>query len=168
MNTSVKILGVTALMALSAATSWVLAKSSESEYREIPHEMLMRIEESDQAFIDQNLGLIAEHMAEDFEWHVINADGETLMVSGREKTLKRMEAFFTMDTGWTNADVHRFGHLNNIFVQIEVDYFDTPKGKKVVPTLNVYEMKDGQRWREWKYYPAQEKGPMSVDADPDA
>ncbi|MDP6414624.1 MAG: nuclear transport factor 2 family protein [Gammaproteobacteria bacterium] len=154
MKTAVKTLIVIGLMALTATTSWVLAKDSRPDYREIPPEMLAQIEASDKAFMEKNLNVIAEHMAEDFEWHVVNADGEKLMVSGRTETLQRLEGFFTMDTGWTNADVHRLGYLGNIFVQIEVDYYDTPDGKKTVPSLSVYEMKDGQRWREWKFYPA--------------
>lgn len=155
MNVAMRIPIVTGLMILAATTSWVLAKDSQTNYREIPPDLLALIEASDKAFMEQNIDVIAEHMAEDFEWHVVNAEGEKLMVSGRTETLKRLEGFFTMDTGWTNADVHRLGYLGNIFVQIEVDYYDTPDGKKVVPTLSVYEMKNGQRWREWKFYPAE-------------
>lgn len=46
-------------------------------------------------------------------------------------------------------------HLNfgNLFVQVEVDRFETPEGPKTIRSLNIYEMKDGKRWREWKFYP---------------
>jgi len=155
METALKITIVTGLMIFTATTSWVLAKESQTNYREIPPDLLTLIEASDKAFMEQNIDAIAEHMSEDFEWHIVNAEGEKLMVSGRAETLQRIERFFTMDTGWTNADVHRLGYLGNIFVQIEVDYYDTPDGRKTVPTLSVYEMKNSQRWREWKFYPAE-------------
>ena len=146
---------VVSLLVATAMTSWSLATSDEPNYREIPPDVLARIEESDQAFMQKDLDTIAGHLAEDFSWYMIGADGPKQMVSGRANTLERLSAFFAGDSGWTDAEVYRLGGLGNIFVQVEVDHFDTPEGPKTVRTLTVYEMKGDKRWREWKFYPVE-------------
>jgi len=143
---------------VSTAVTLVGASAQAGEdmnYQEYPADALARIEASEQAFIDKDLEMLAGELAEDFTWYKIDAEGPKQMVAGRDATLEILNLFFSDDGGWEGADVHRLGYLGNLFVQVEIDRFTTPDGPKVVRSLNVYEMKDGKRWREWKFYPSE-------------
>ena len=131
------------------------AAEDEIDYQVYPPAALERIETSEQAFRDKDLEFLAGDLDEDFTWYKIDAQGPQQMVSGRDATLELLTMFFINDGGWQGADVHRLGHLGNLFVQVEIDRYETPKGPKSVRSLNIYEMKDGKRWREWKFYPAE-------------
>jgi limonene-1,2-epoxide hydrolase len=139
-------------LAMTAMASTATAEDTVN-YHEYPTEALARIEASEKAFVDKDLDTLAGDLAEDFTWYKIDAEGPKQMVSGREATLELLNVFFTNDGGWQDADVHRLGHLGNLFVQVEVDRFITPDGPKTIRSLNIYEMKGGKRWREWKFYP---------------
>ena len=145
-------------IALWAAVTLVCASvqaGEEVNYQEYPADALARIEASEQAFIDKDLDMLAGELTEDFTWYKIDAQGPKQMVAGREATLELLNVFFADDGGWQGADVHRLGHLGNLFVQVEIDRFITQDGPKTVRSLNIYEMKDGKRWREWKFYPSE-------------
>jgi hypothetical protein len=155
MSISICARNVFQIIAMSAAL--LIASSTQAgedvNYHEYPVDALARIEASEKAFIDQDLELLASDLAEDFTWYKIDAEGPKQMVTGRAATLELLNVFFSDDGGWEGADVHRLGHLGNLFVQVEIDRFTTPDGPRVVRSLNIYEMKDGKRWREWKFYP---------------
>lgn len=140
---------------LTTALAMQCVQAAEPDYRSYPPEALARILESEQAFRDRNLEFLAGDLDEAFTWYKIDAQGPQQMVAGRDATLQLLEAFFSADGGWQGADVHRLGHLGNLFVQIEIDRYETPDGPKTVRSLNIYEMKNGKRWREWKFYPAE-------------
>jgi hypothetical protein len=142
-----------AACALGAVSATLPASDETVNYQEYPAEALARIEASEKAFMAKDIDTLANDLAEDFTWYKIDADGPQQMVSGRDATLELLNVFFTEDGGWTGADVHRLGYLGNLFVQVEVDRFETPEGSKTIRSLNIYEMKDGKRWREWKFYP---------------
>jgi len=130
-----------------------LVQADEPDYQHYPAEALARIEASEKAFIAKDLAVLAKDLEEDFTWYKIDAEGPKEIVKGRDATLELLKVFFAQDGGWQGADVHRLGYLGNLFVQVEVDRFETPDGPKTVRSLNIYEMKDGKRWREWKFYP---------------
>lgn len=142
-----------------AMTSFVIfeaiAVEEDVNYHEYPAEALERIEASERAFMDNDIDTLAKDLTEDFTWYKIDDEGPKEMVSGRQETLELLRVFFSDDGGWEGADVHRLGHLGNLFVQVEIDRFSTPEGPKTVRSLNIYEMKDGKRWREWKFYPSE-------------
>jgi hypothetical protein len=42
-------------------------------------------------------------------------------------------------------------------VQVEDDTYETKTGRSTVRTLNLYEFKDGKRWRNWKFFPVEDR-----------
>ena len=141
-------------IALTALVTVVQA-GEDINYQEYPADALARIEASEQAFMTGDIETLTGDLAEDFTWYKIDAEGPKAMVTGRAATLELLKEFFTNDGGWEGADVHRLGYLGNLFVQVEVDRFSTPDGPKIIRSLNIYEMKNGKRWREWKFYPSE-------------
>jgi hypothetical protein len=138
--------------------AWAISLAATDEvvnYQQIPADMLAGIEATEAAFLAKDLDAVAVDLAEDYSWYKIDAEGPQQMVSGKPATLELLNQFFSNDGGWADAEVHRLGYLGNIFVQVEVDHFDSPEGRKTVRSLNIYELKDGKRWREWKLYPSE-------------
>ncbi len=143
-------------LALLLASATLLPAAEETpNYQQIPAGMLAGIEATEAAFLAKDLDTVAKDLADDYSWYKINAEGPQKMVDGKEATLELLNQFFTNDGGWADAEVHRLGYLGNIFVQVEVDHFNTPDGTKTVRSLNIYELKNGKRWREWKMYPSE-------------
>jgi hypothetical protein len=143
------------LILLYAWASSLPAAQDEINYHQIPDDMLAGIEVTEAAFLAKDLDKVAVDLADDYSWYKIDAEGPQKMVDGKEATLQLLTQFFANDGGWSDAEVHRLGYLGNMFVQIEVDHFNTPDGPKTVRSLNIYELKNGKRWREWKLYPSE-------------
>jgi limonene-1,2-epoxide hydrolase len=137
----------------AAAIANLTVATGTTDYTRIPPDMLAGIEVTEAAFMAKDLDAVAKDLAEDYSWYKIDDQGAQQMVSGRAATLELLNQFFSNDGGWAEPEVHRLGYLGNIFVQVEVDHFDTPEGRKTIRSLNIYELKDGKRWREWKFYP---------------
>ena len=147
-----------AAMGLILICTWAISLAAAEDtvnYQQIPADMLAGIEATEAAFLAKDLDTVAKDLADDYSWYKIDAEGPQKIVDGKEATLELLNQFFTNDGGWADAEVHRLGYLGNIFVQVEVDHFNTPEGPKTVRSLNIYELKDGKRWREWKFYPSE-------------
>lgn len=143
--------GLAGALALGVAGGFALAKSED--FSAIPDEMLTLIEKAETAFIDQDATAVGPYLAEDYSWYQVNDEGPKLMIQGRNETVALLEGFFG-NNDWTESDVQRLGMLDNILVQVEIDHFGEGDNARTVRSLNIYEFKDGLRWREWKFYPA--------------
>lgn len=136
--------------ALLAAVGAVAA--GKTSYRDIPREFLVIIEAAEGAFNDKNAEAIAPYLAEDYSWYQVTPAGAKEAIRGRDATVALLKKFYQADT-WVESDFERLGMVGNILVQVEEDtVLEGGKPVKKV-TLNLYEFKDGKRWREWKFFP---------------
>lgn len=144
-------LGIAGALILGTAGGLALAKTEN--FAEIPPAMLALIEKAEIAFVDQDAAAVGPYLAEDYSWYQVNEAGAKLMIRGRDQTVELLQGFFG-NNDWTDSDVQRLGMLDNILVQIEIDHFGEGDSARTIRSLNIYEFKDGLRWREWKFYPA--------------
>jgi ketosteroid isomerase-like protein len=109
------------------------------------------ISPGENAFMNRDAAGAAASVAEDFSWWMVGEDGPKQVVAGREATMKLISRFF----GATNFDskVYRLGLVGNILVQVEVDTLQTERGPVEKTSLELYEFRDGKRWREWRFAP---------------
>lgn len=128
-----------------------------NRYTRIPAEALELIAAGERAFAEQDADASGAYLAEDYSWYHVTAEGPKRIISGRDKTVELLESFFN-DDSWRESEVHRLGMLDNILVQVEIDRIVTEDGPETRRSITVYEFKDGMRWREWKFYPAENSG----------
>jgi len=148
-------IGATLLtIALQSFASQHTRQTADNPYRDIPPDIIEMIEAAEIAFMNQDAEGVRQHLTEDFTWYQVGPEGAKQTVSGREETVELLSSFFGSDS-WTESEVHRLGMLGNILVQVEVDTFLRDGAPVQMETLSVYEFRDGKRWREWKFYPAQ-------------
>jgi hypothetical protein len=142
---------VAAALLAGAASGYALAKSED--FATIPTDMLTLIEKAETAFVEQDAASVGPYLAEDYAWYQVNEAGAQLMIQGRDKTVALLEGFFG-NNDWTDSDVQRLGMLDKILIQVEIDHFGAGETARTIRSLNIYEFRDGLRWREWKFYPA--------------
>lgn len=143
--------GLGGALLLGIAGGFALAQTAD--FADIPADTLALIERAEVAFMDQDAAAVGPYLAEDYAWYQVNDEGPKLMVQGRDQTIALLEGFFG-NNDWTDSDVQRLGMLDNILVQVEIDHFGEGDSRRTIRSLNIYEFKDGLRWREWKFYPA--------------
>ena len=143
--------GLAGALLLGAIAGFAFAKSED--FAAIPPDTLALIEKAEVAFIDQDAAAVGPYLAEDYAWYQVNDEGPKLMIQGRDQTVALLEGFFG-NNDWSDSDVQRLGMLDNILVQVEIDHFGEGETRRTIRSLNIYEFKDGLRWREWKFYPA--------------
>jgi len=141
--------------ALAADTRTYEATDPGNKYTTIAPQALDVIAAGEAAFADQDAIAAGSFLAEDYSWYHITDEGPVKMISGREKTVELLKTFF-QDDSWQESEVHRLGMLDNILVQVEIDTLLTDSGPEVRRSITIYEFKDGERWREWKFYPSDE------------
>ncbi len=143
-----------AVVLLAGGSAFATVKRS---YRDVPTAFLPVIEAAEQAFNDKRAAALADYLADDYSWWQVTPEGPREAVRGRDATVALIGKFFSSDT-WVASDFERLGMVGNILVQVEEDTV-LEAGKPVTKvTLNVYEFRNGQRWREWKFFP-QGEGP---------
>lgn len=142
--------GLAGALLLGIAGGFALARSEN--FAEIPPDMLALIEKAEVAFVDQDAAAVGPYLAEDYAWYQVNDAGPKLMIQGRDETVTLLQGFFG-NNDWSDSDVQRLGMLDNILVQVEIDHFGDGESGRTIRSLNIYEFKDGLRWREWKFYP---------------
>jgi hypothetical protein len=139
-----------------ASTTRVLGDKEARKFREIPRSMLDVIEAGEGAFDRRDAKAVIPYLHDDYSWYIVDGKGAQLAVKGKESTEKLLQQFFTQGQ-WYDSKVYRMGMVGNILVQVEIDDVGTPQGRTTKTTLNLYEFKDGKRWREWKFVPIEEK-----------
>jgi hypothetical protein len=141
---------VTLALTLSvAAAAYAVAARS---YREVPNDFLPIIEAAEQAFNERKAEAIGPYLAEDYSWWQVTPAGPREAVRGRAATLALIGKFYQADT-WVSSGFERLGMVGNILVQVEEDIvLEAGQPVKKI-TLNLYEFRNGLRWREWKFFP---------------
>ena len=140
-------------IALAADTRTYEPTDPDNKYTKIVPEALKVIAAGEAAFADQDAAAAGSYLAEDYSWYHITEEGPVQMISGRQKTVELLETFF-QDDSWQGSEVHRLGMLDNILVQVEIDTLQTDSGPEVRRSITIYEFRNGERWREWKFYPS--------------
>jgi len=152
---------VAAFIAGAVATPLVSSLAEQAytwgeAYRQIPADYQQMIDASELAFMKRDVEAAGASLTDDFSWYRVTGEGPELMVRGREATMERLRTFFASPTWTTNdSEVHRLGMVGNILVQVEIDTLNLGQGPVRQTSLHIYEFRDGKRWREFAFYPAQ-------------
>jgi ketosteroid isomerase-like protein len=141
--------------ALAATTVKTRVVADTSRFSVIPADVLAMIEKGEADFLARDAAKLADAITEDFTWYRVGPDGPLLAVQGREATVRMLSQFFTVDApGGFESQVYRLGMVGNILVQVEVDRYESATEGKVEKTsLELYEFRDGRRFREWRFTP---------------
>jgi len=111
------------------------------------------IRESERAFMARDIEGAIRNLDENYVMYEISEAGPEERISGKENVRRTLGQFFDSNTSWVDSEVDKWGLLDNILVQVEYDSFETEDGLKTIPTLVVFEHRDGKRWREWRFRP---------------
>ncbi len=111
------------------------------------------IASSEAAFMQRDIEGAIANLDEDYVLYDIREDGAQARMRGKENVRAILGQFFELNKSWVDSEVERLTLIDNILVQVEYDSFQTPEGIKTVPTLVVFEHRNGKRWREWRFSP---------------
>jgi ketosteroid isomerase-like protein len=150
-----------AVPALYGAYAWAAndprsqVVADTSRYSRISPEVIAMIEKGEADFMARDAVKLGDSITEDFVWYRVGPDGPVEAVRGRDNTVKLMQQFFTVDApGGFESKVYRLGMVGNILIQVEVDKYESKTEGKVEKTsLEIYEFRDGRRFREWRLIP---------------
>lgn len=124
------------------------ARDRNNPYRSV-------ISTSEAAFMKRDIDGAIAGLDEDYVLYDVLDDGAQARMRGRDNVRAILGKFFEQNTSWVDSEVERLTLMDNILVQVEYDSYQTPEGVKTVPTLVVFEHRDGRRWREWRFSPEQ-------------
>lgn len=111
------------------------------------------IESSEKAFMLRDLEGSIAALDEDYVLYDVTEQGAMPRMQGKENVRKILGGFFDNSDAWLDSEVDKWGLLNNLLVQVEYDTYQTDAGPRTVPTLVVFEHRNGKRWREWRFRP---------------
>lgn len=125
-----------------------------SIYTKIDPKVLAMIEKGEADFLAMDPVRLGDSITEDFTWYRVMPDGPQLAVQGRENTVKLLSQFFNQIPDGFQSKVYRLGMVGNILIQVEVDkYASQSEGKVEKTSVEIYEFRDGRRFREWRFTP---------------
>ncbi|MBL8629011.1 MAG: nuclear transport factor 2 family protein [Rhodospirillaceae bacterium] len=148
--------GAYALSASAVAADTVKTQvvQDTSKFSQIKPDVLAMIEKGEADFLAKDPQRLGDSITEDFTWYRVMPEGPKLAVQGRENTVKMLSQFFTDTPAGYQSKVYRLAMVGNILVQVEVDKYDSKTEGKVEKTsLEIYEFRDGRRFREWRFAP---------------
>ena len=112
------------------------------------------IARSEEHFENMNVEGAILSLDDDFTMYEITDEGAEEMVRGIEQVRSALSGVFGSGT-WLGANVYKWGLTDNTLVQIEEDFYRAEDGgTRAVKSLVVVEYRDGRRWREWRFKPA--------------
>ena len=112
------------------------------------------IARSEENFENLNVEGAILSLDDDFTMYEITEEGAEEMVRGIEQVRSALSGVFGSGT-WLGANVYKWGLTDNTLVQIEEDFYRTEDGgTRAVKSLVVVQYRDGKRWREWRFKPA--------------
>ena len=112
------------------------------------------IARSEENFENLNVEGAILSLDDDFTMYEITDEGAEETVRGIEQVRTALSGVFGSGT-WLGANVYKWGLTDNTLVQIEEDFYRTEDGgTRSVKSLVVVEYRDGKRWREWRFKPA--------------
>ncbi len=134
------------------------ASDPADKFRGVPPELRAVVEATDGQFMNRDAEAMGAIITEDFSGWSVTEDGPKVRVSGREQTVQMLRMFFGQSNNtWLDSQTYRLGMVDNILIQVEEDVYATETGERMVRTLNLYEFKDGKRWRNWKFFPVESR-----------
>lgn len=120
------------------------------------------IDASETAFMQRNLEGAIASLDPDYVLYDIREEGAVPRMQGRENVRRILGGFFAASDAWVDSEVDKWGLLKNLLVQVEYDSYRNEDGSvRQVPTLVVFEHRNGKRWREWRFRPRDETWPES-------
>ncbi len=138
--------GIAQFSGITSAIAAQHRRDEDNRYREI-------IATSEAAFLRRDIDGAIESLDEDYVLYDITDEGARERMRGKAMVRKILGGFFEHNTSWVDSEVERLTLINNMLVQVEYDTFETETGTTVVPTLVVFEHRNGKRWREWRFPP---------------
>jgi hypothetical protein len=143
--------GMVTAWSASAVRAQVMRDTSR--YSKIPKEALRMIERGEAAFLARDAAALGPTLSQDYSWWIIGEQGATKAIAGRDATVTMLSGFFK-NAEWHGSKVYRLGMVGNLLIQVEVDTVGSPNGPVEKTSLEIYEFRDGLRWREWRFTPA--------------
>lgn len=143
----------------AAATAWAAdgvraqVVRDTSRYTRIPRAVLGMIEKGEAAFLARDAVALGPTLAPDYQWWIVGPQGPNKAIEGRDATVAMLGGFFR-NVEWHGSKVYRLGMVGNLLVQVEVDTVGSPQGPVEKTSLEIYEFRDGLRWREWRFTPS--------------
>ena len=138
--------GIAQFPGFTSAIAAQHARDRDNPYREV-------IASSEAAFMQRDLEGSIENLDEDYVLLDVGEEGARPRMRGKDSVRAILGEFFTANESWVDSEVERLTLIENILVQVEYDSYQTPDGVQTVPTLVVFEHRDGKRWREWRFSP---------------
>ncbi len=108
---------------------------------------------SEEAFMRRDIDGAIANLDEDYVLYQIGEDGPRERMRGKDTVRELLGGFFEANTSWVGSEVERLTLMDNTLVQVEYDFYETDGGRKTIPTLVVFEHRNGRRWREWRFSP---------------
>lgn len=140
--------GIAQFSGFTSAIAAQHARDKNNPYRDV-------IAASEAAFMKRDIDGAIAGLDEDYVLYDIRDDGAQPRMRGRENVRAILGQFFELNESWVGSEVERLTLMDNILVQVEYDSYRADDGVKTVPTLVVFEHRDGKRWREWRFSPSQ-------------
>ena len=140
--------GIAQFPGFTSAIAAQHARDRDNPYRNV-------ISDSQAAFMKRDLEGAIAALDDDYVLYDIRDDGPSVRMRGRDNVRTLLGKFFENNTSWVDSEVERLALMDNILVQVEYDAFQTTDGVKTIPTLVVFEHRNGKRWREWRFSPTQ-------------
>ena len=112
------------------------------------------VEATDGQFMNRNADAMGAIITEDFSGWSVTEEGPMVRVQRRAQMVQMLSMFFEK-TNWVDSKTFMLGMVDNILIQVKDDTYETKTETSTVRTLNLYEFKDGKRWRNWKFFPVE-------------
>ncbi|HJP39443.1 MAG TPA: hypothetical protein QF499_09995 [Gammaproteobacteria bacterium] len=145
--------GMIALLLLVAGWASGTARNDDEFFAKSGSKYGKIIQASEQAFMAREVEGAIANLDDDYVLYDIKEEGAIARLRGKETVRQALGMIFQSDV-WIESDVTRLALVDNTLVQIEHDTFKTDDGTKTVSTLVVFEHRNGKRWREWRFIPA--------------
>ena len=146
--------GLIAGLLLVAGFAFGAASSDEEFFANSGSRYAPIIQASEAAFMRREVEGSIEKLDEDYQLIDIKDEGAVVRVHGIEAVRSALGMMFASDI-WIDSEVTRLALVDKMLVQIEHDTFKTKDGgQRTVSKLVVFEHRDGKRWREWRFIPA--------------
>ena len=140
--------GIAQFPGLTSAIAKQHQRDADNAYVEV-------IAASEEAFMRRDIDGAIANLDDDYVLYQIEDEGPRERMRGKDTVRQLLGGFFEANTSWVGSEVERLTLINNTLVQVEYDFFETEAGRKTIPTLVVFEHRNGQRWREWRFSPQQ-------------
>jgi len=146
--------GLIAVLLLLAGFAFGAATGDDEFFANSGSRYAPIIQASEAAFMKREVEGSVASLDPDYQLIDVKDEGAVERIRGADNVRSALGMLFASDV-WIDSKVTRLVLVDNTLVQIEHDTFKTEDGgQKTVSTLVVFEHRDGKRWREWRFIPA--------------